>query len=195
MNLISVVRSVPSGCLSPERSAATRTRTLLHVPPSYAVDESVQAVINNAPNLTPAAATRAIPAASAQGINTGTGETDVGTAIDRAAGYNNPIYPVASTASTSLADTNTSPGWGQNGWRYTDAAGTLQTQDAKLIDAPRRANAATNARHIFEATATATKGTQAGVYYGSVRWGWRTDSTGDTVMRSSVSNVRRYAIQ
>ncbi len=145
---------------------------------SIGLTQSVQAFVNNAPNLTPAASTRAIPAGEARPANTGANETDEGTAIDRAAGYNNPIYPVASAASASLADTNTAAGWGQLGWRYTDATGALKTQDAKLIDAPRRANAAKDSRHIFEATAVATKGTQAGVYYGSIRWGWRTDSAG-----------------
>src|SRR6185437_14205633 len=52
---------------------------------SIGLTQSVQAFVNNAPNLTPAAATRAIPAADAKPIDTGKGETDEGTAIDRAA--------------------------------------------------------------------------------------------------------------
>jgi hypothetical protein len=140
--------------------------------------QSVQAFVNNAPNLTPAAATRAISSADATAINTGPGETDEGTAIDRAATYNNPIYPVQSTPSASLDDTNTSPGWGQNGFHFTDASGTLKQKDALLIDKPRRGNASKDSRHIFETTALATKGAQSGTYYGSVRWGWRTDSSG-----------------
>ena len=41
-----------------------------------------------------------------------------------------------------------------------------------------RHSAKTDSRHIFETTALATKGAQAGTYYGSVRWGWRTDAAG-----------------
>ncbi|GAA4160172.1 hypothetical protein GCM10022217_23840 [Chryseobacterium ginsenosidimutans] len=140
--------------------------------------QTVQGIIGGATALTPAAATRAISATDAISINTGTGETDEGTAIDRASGYNNPIYPVSNAASASLDDATVSAGWGQHGWRYTDASGTLQTQDGKLNDSPRRSNAQANARHIFETTALATRGAQSGFYYGSVRWGWRTDSAG-----------------
>ena len=137
--------------------------------------QSVQAFVAGAPNLTPSAATRAIPAGDAEAINTGAGETDEGTAIDRAGGYNNPIYAVDSAASGSLADTSTSPGWGQHGWHYKDKANKVQHQDAKLIDTPIRSGAQKDSRHIFETTALATKGVQAGTYFGSVRWGWRTD--------------------
>jgi len=141
--------------------------------------QSVQAMIGGSPNLTPSAATRAIPAKDAQALNTGPGETDEGTAIDRAGGYNNPIYGVASAASTGLADTNYRSGLGQEGWHYKDKGGTQLKRDATLFDTPRRSGAAKDARHIFETTALATKGTQAGTYYGSVRWGWRTDAAGN----------------
>ena len=140
--------------------------------------QSVQAFVNNAPRMTPAASTRAIPAADAIPINTGPGETDEATAIDRAAGFNNPIYPVDNPASTSLADPSTDPGWGQHGSNYKDATGTLKHQEAKLFDTPLRTGAQTDSRHIFETTALATKGAQSGTYYGSVRWGWRTDAAG-----------------
>ena len=141
--------------------------------------QSVQGFIGGAPSLTPSAATRAIPSADAQPLNTGPGETDEGTAIDRAGAYNNPIYGVATTPSAGLTDTNYRPGIAQEGFNYTDAAGTAQKKDAKLYDTPRRSGAAKDARHIFETTALATKGTQAGTYYGSVRWGWRTDAAGN----------------
>ena len=140
--------------------------------------QSVQSFVAGALAPTPAAATRAIPAADAKAINTGPGETDVGTAIDRASGYNNPIYPVQTAASASLADPSTSASWGQLGWHYLDAAHKLQQQDATLIDAPRRAGADKDSRQIFEVAALATKGVQAGTFYGSVRWGWRSDSAG-----------------
>jgi hypothetical protein len=142
------------------------------------LSQSVQSFVSNTPNMTPAAATRAIPAADAQPINTGAGETDEATAIDRASGFNNPIYPVQSPASTSLGDTNTAASWGQQGFHYTDTTNTLKQQDATLIDQPIRGGAAKDSRQIFEVTALATKGAQDGTYYGSVRWGWRTDNAG-----------------
>ncbi|MGB8191535.1 MAG: hypothetical protein WCF67_06425, partial [Chitinophagaceae bacterium] len=35
-----------------------------------------------------------------------------------------------------------------------------------------------NSAQVFETAAIATKGTQAGTYYGSVQWGWKTDAAG-----------------
>jgi len=155
----------------------------LRFKPNNAVDseligltQSVQSYVGGALALTPAAATRAIPGAGAKPTNTGPGETDEGTAIDRASGFNNPIYPVQSAASASLADPSTAASWGQLGWHYTDAAKVPKHQDATLIDRCRRAGADKNSRQIFEVAALATKGAQAGTYYGSVRWGWRTDA-------------------
>jgi hypothetical protein len=140
--------------------------------------QTVQTYVGGALALLPSAAKRAIPAADAQAINTGTGETDEGTAIDMAEGYNNPMYAVAEAPSTSLDDYRTSPSWGQHGWNYTNKAGTLKHQDATLIDKARRPHAQKDSRQIFEVAALATKGVQAGTYYGSVRWGWRTDGAG-----------------
>jgi hypothetical protein len=157
----------------------------LRFKPNHSVDaeliglsQSVESYVNNALNLTPAAATRAIPHADAIPVNTGPGETDEGTAIDMAQGYNSPIYAVQSTASTSLADNNTLADWGQNGSHFTDAAGHPHDTDATLKDTPIRGQAAKDSRQVFEVTALATKGAQAGTYYGSVRWGWRTDAAG-----------------
>jgi hypothetical protein len=123
------------------------------------------------------AASRAIPAAAARGTGTGR-ETDEGTQIDRASGYTSPIYPVNTAASTSLADTSVSASWGQLGWRYTDSANKDQRRDATLIDHPRIPGGDKNSRQEFEVTALATKGVDSGTFYGSVRWGWRTDGSG-----------------
>jgi hypothetical protein len=141
--------------------------------------QTAQTVIGGAPAFTPTTAKRSIPAGDAEPLNTGgaVGETDEGAHIDRAGGYNNPIYPVDDAASVSLDDTSTWPGWGEHGHHYTQA-GVIKEHDAKLIDEPRAPGAAKDSRQIFETTALATKGAQAGTYYGSVRWGWRTDSAG-----------------
>lgn len=143
--------------------------------------QSVQSFVAGGLSLTPAAATRAIPAAEAKAINTGPGETDVGTAIDRARGFNNPIYGVQSAASTSLDDPNTAHRT-QLGWHFVPTPlmkNNPLSSDAWLIDHPRRPGAATNSRQVFEVTALATRGVQTGAYYGSVRWGWRTDAAGN----------------
>jgi hypothetical protein len=142
-----------------------------------------------ATSLTPTVQSRSITSADAQPLNTGgaPGETDEGMHVDRASAYNNPIYPVNDQASTSLADTSTSPGWGEHGFHFKDGTGTLMQRDGKLIDKPRLSGAQTDARQIFETTAIATKGAQAGTYYGSVRWGWRTD--GGTYTKLPLSKV------
>ncbi len=101
-----------------------------------------------------------------------------GTMIDRADGYNNPIYAVNSTPSASLDDVSTNAGWGQHGWYYTDNAKALHEQNATLIDKPRLGGAAKDSQQIFESTALALKGNQIGTYYGSVQWGWKTDAAG-----------------
>jgi hypothetical protein len=121
---------------------------------------------------------RSIQSGDAITVNNSTGETDEGSMIDRVKEYNNPIYPVNSLPSTSLDDTSTSPGWGQHGYHYTNNTGP-QHQDAILKDTPKLVNAQQDSGQIFETTALATKGAQAGNYYGSVQWGWRTDSSGN----------------
>ncbi|MGC1247194.1 MAG: DUF4157 domain-containing protein [Spirulinaceae cyanobacterium] len=122
---------------------------------------------------------RAIDSKDAITVDSNTSETDEGTMIDRVKNYNNPIYPVNSLPSKSLDDTSTSPGWGQHGYHYQDKSGELQHQDAILKDAPKLVRAEKESGQIFETTALATKGLQSGTYYGSVRWGWRTDDQGN----------------
>ncbi|SET51906.1 protein of unknown function [Nitrosomonas marina] len=133
----------------------------------------------------------AIQSGDAITVNNATGETDEGTRIDRVKSYNNPIYPVDTRPSTSLDDPSTSTSWGQHGYHYTDATGPHH-KDATLIDAPGigSVDVSKDSAQVFETTAIATKGRQAGMYYGSVRWGWRTDSAGnfDKIPFAKVSN-------
>lgn len=138
--------------------------------------QSVQSHVGGKPNLTPGAAARPISAADAKPTGVGA-ETDEGTAIDQSTSNPNPIYAVENPNSTSLSDPSNAF-FGENGWRYKDATGTLLEKNASLKDTPRRSGADKDSRQIFEATALATKGAQAGTYYGSVRWGWRTDAAG-----------------
>jgi hypothetical protein len=145
---------------------------------SIGLSQTAQSIVSGTPSLLPHHAGRAIGAADAKVIGSGPGETDESTHIDRAGGYNNPIYPVNNPNSTSLADQSTSAGWGQLGYHYTDK-GAPKDKPATLIDRPRMPHADKDSRQVFETTAVATKGAQAGTYYGSVRWGWHTDSAGN----------------
>lgn len=138
--------------------------------------QSVQSYVANTPNLTPGAKTRDIKSADAKPLNTGPGETDEGTAIDQSATSNNPVYAVENDKSTKLTDAVDNY-FGENGWRYTDKSG-VKEKTAWMFDKPRRGGANKDSRQIFEVTALAIKGAQAGTYYGSVRWGWRTDAAG-----------------
>lgn len=139
--------------------------------------QTANSILNNVP----AAATntvkdRSIKSADAKVIG---GVSDEGTHIDRASAYNNPIYSVQTQPSTKLDDTNTSAGWGQNGQGKTNAH---DKKDAVLIDKTTAPNAEKNSSQVYESTALVTQGgiqSQVGTYFGSVRWGWRTDSTGN----------------
>lgn len=149
-------------------------------------------------------ANRAISAADAKSVGTDArlrpsdaAETDEGTIIDRLKNRNTPIYGSPNlSAGQTLADTpednnatadptkvgDSADGGNatyQTGYRYT-AAGALKEKDAMLFDHPKRisADVAKDSGQIFETTALALKGVQQGMYYGSVRWGWRTDSAG-----------------
>ncbi len=124
------------------------------------------------------AAGRSIPA----------GEADAGFYIDRLHSKTNPIYGSSDLAagtdiSTTAADNNTSgkaTKVGDNatyqlGYRYKDGKKT-KVKKAALFDTPRRGPNLQNACQIFETTALAIDGAQKGDFYGSVQWGWQTDS-------------------
>ena len=156
----------------------------VHFKPNAFVDaeqigltQSVQSIVGGTTNLSPGAAARPIPAADAKALNTGPGETDEGTAIDQSTTNTSPMYAVENASSTSLTDAADAR-FGEHGHHFTDATKGLQEKNAWITDTPRRANAAKDSRQIFEVAALATKGAQAGTYYGSVRWGWRTDAAG-----------------
>ncbi|HEY7637522.1 MAG TPA: DUF4157 domain-containing protein [Gemmatimonadales bacterium] len=105
---------------------------------------------------------------------------EAGAHIDRLSAYGNPLYATGAPApGDTLKATATEAFWGQHGWHFKDGAGVQQVQDAHLKDEPALPGRGKNASQIFESTALAVDGTQAGTYYGSVRWGWRTDDKGD----------------
>jgi hypothetical protein len=105
-----------------------------------------------------------------------------GTYIDRLAERRNPIYgmndPTGTDQSLGGSDAAGNAQWGH---RYSPSffgfgLGVTIQQDASLYDRPRRPGHGANAQQIFETTALAVEGAQAGTFYGSVRWGWQSDA-------------------
>ncbi|QHI34913.1 hypothetical protein IMCC3317_02580 [Kordia antarctica] len=128
------------------------------------------------------------------------GVSNEGTHIDRLKARNNPIYGsrimnAGETLKDTPLDNNTtanptkvgltkldptSNATYQLGYNYTDAGGTHKNKAAILSDAPSvgSVNMSSNSSQIFETTALAIKGNHEGTYYGSVRWGWKTNAKG-----------------
>jgi len=106
---------------------------------------------------------------------------DEGVYLDRTASRNNPIYggQQLDAAKEGLSDTNNSGGNYKLGWNYKNASDELQHKQAYLYDGPTRPGAGNNSGQIFETTALAIEGEQAGTYYGSVQWGWQKDGSGN----------------
>lgn len=108
------------------------------------------------------------------------GEPTSGMKIDRLSSYNNPIYGGQNlNAGETLANTNMSSGsiaplHHQLGFRYGN-----YLQNASLHDSPVLNNADLNSGQVFETSALAIAGTQMNTFYGSVKWGWRTDNVGN----------------
>ncbi len=160
-----------------------------------------QAIHNNNPfylNSDPFYKGRAIKKADAI-VNPRAGISDEGTHIDRVKSRNNPIYgspslaagkglqdtpldnnPTAKATKVGLVSDPKSNATYQLGFNYTDSAGKHKSKDAILSDSPSigSVNMSKNSAQIFETTALAIKGSQKDTYYGSVEWGWRTDSAG-----------------
>jgi len=108
------------------------------------------------------------------------GEDGAGSHIDNFPASTNPQYAATNPAGNTDLSGGTLPTAPslQFGWHYKNAAGTELTQHAALQDTPNLAGAGANSSQKFETTVLATKGKQAGTYYGSVTWGWEKDSAG-----------------
>ncbi|WP_170984931.1 DUF4157 domain-containing protein [Roseomonas sp. AR75] len=106
-----------------------------------------------------------------------------GTYIDRLAERRNPIYGMDDPTGTDQSlGGSAAAGNAQWGYRYSPSflgfgLGVTIQQDASLYDRPRRPGHGANARQVFETTALAVEGAQAGTFYGSVRWGWESDAS------------------
>jgi hypothetical protein len=80
-------------------------------------------------------------------------------------------------AAASGVDGVTHQGKGQFGHRFKVGRRT-DKQPAELRDVPQLPARGANAEQIFETTVLAIDGAQAGTYYGSVQWGWRSNAKG-----------------
>jgi hypothetical protein len=119
-----------------------------------------------------------VKAAHAQEKLSVTGGAQKDWMIDRRYGNTNPIYgadDIPNTTGKTLGDTTFNeqqPGFSQLFERGV-------TDKAVLCDTPMRpVPLAANARMEFETTALAIAGPQKDSYYGSVTWGWTTNSNG-----------------
>ena len=114
-------------------------------------------------------------------IDSATKETDEGAHIDQADYNRNPLYAAEGAPATdvNLYDTGADAFYGKHGSRFKDATGKLVESDAELHDNTGLNDSSKDSGQIFETTALAIKGNQAGTYYGSVKWGWRTNDKGD----------------
>ncbi len=130
---------------------------------------------------------RSIKSGDAITIDPVSKETDEGTHIDQAKHNRNPLYAVEGAPKTdsNLYDTLPVKGdvtkrntWGRHGFRFMQGK-TLKKQEALLHDKTGLNLASKDSGQIFETTALAIKGIQKDTYYGSVEWGWRTDSKGN----------------
>ncbi len=120
-------------------------------------------------NVNPTVGARSLPA----------GTPGEGAHIDQLANFRNPLYATgAGGAADKLWDTPTQAQWGQHGYHYVDKTGVVNKKDAILKDTPQLPGHGANASQIFETTALAVTGVQSGTYYGSVRWGWKTNAAG-----------------
>jgi hypothetical protein len=139
--------------------------------------QSLVAMDNNVPDPAHAtAAARSVPAGAV-------GEHSY---IDRLADRRNPIYGMndPARATGGLGDSQAA-GNAQWGWRYRPfpLAPTFELRrDAALYDRPRRPGHGPNSRQVFETTALAVEGAQAGTFYGSVRWGWESDAANNATL-------------
>ena len=140
--------------------------------------QTAQSIEGGSPLILPAAASRAIPAGDAKPLNTGPGETDESAHIDQSSTNPNPLYAVENPKSTKLTDPRARRSSASTASTSRTAPGRCRSRTASSRTRRGCHTADKNSRQIFETTALATKGAQAGTYYGSVRWGWRTDAAG-----------------
>lgn len=98
--------------------------------------------------------------------------------IDQLGGHVNPIFYTRPGAAGDTLSSTARAADGRDGFRFLDRTGKEQKRSARIADIPTLGGHGANASQIFESTALALTGAQAGSYYGSVQWGWRTNAAG-----------------
>jgi hypothetical protein len=121
--------------------------------------------------INPTVDTRSIPA----------GQTDEGLHIDRMASRRNPVYgmddPTVANPTLGSSTPASNAEWGHRFRLSFLGMSVPLEQDATLYDGPALPGHGPNSSQIFETTALAVSGAQAGTHYGSVRWGWQSDAS------------------
>jgi hypothetical protein len=138
-----------------------------------ALVQAVNSVNNGTPiSINPTVIGRSIPSA----------KPGAGTHIDNWTDSASPLYGVREAGAapaplgSGTAESNT-----EAGYRF-EVFGISFSHDASLYDRPTLPTHGANASQIFETTALAVAGAQAGTYYGSVRWGWQSDASNTVTM-------------
>jgi len=148
----------------------------LRFKPGDDVDATSIAMVQAANSIDTGKVVAVNPTAGARSIPVG--ERGEGIHIDQAEYNRSPLYAVEKAPAKDRSLTATAPTafFGRHGFRFVDKAGNLHKRDAKLHDKTNLGAFGPNSSQTFETTAVAIAGEQVGTYYGSVRWGWRSDA-------------------
>lgn len=106
-------------------------------------------------------------------------KSDEGFHVDRASGAYNPIYGTKEGSNVQEPEFTPFKAKTNRIGKRIVKSGEEEKEKASLRDFPKITNAASNSSAYFETTALAISGEQKGTYYGSVKWGWKTDALGN----------------
>lgn len=127
-----------------------------------------------------------------------------GAAIDQHEESRSPLYAdVSGTGGLLLGSSATQQDAGRHGYRFFDQKDNRwKWESARLKDTPHFREVRAFSSQTFETTALAVEGNDRGTYYGSVRWGWRSDGKGkvqldklSVVSNGSVSGSFKLALR
>lgn len=127
-----------------------------------------------------------------------------GSAIDQHEESRSPLYADAPDSGNSLLGSSSQQeNAGRHGYRYFDKNdGEWKHLSARLRDTPHFRGVTSFSSQTFETTALAVEGNDRGTYYGSVRWGWRSNGKGkvqldplSVVSQGSVSAAFKMALR
>lgn len=116
-----------------------------------------------------------------------------GSAIDQAPDSRSPLYAdEPGTGGGLLGSSTEQEGMGRHGYRFQDIqTGKWKFESARLKDLPHFRGVTGFSSQTFETTALAVDGNDRGTYYGSVRWGWRSNGRKGHVKLDPLSVVSK----